>query len=154
MILLSLISVCLIAALLMVMLTQARPWIKASVPGKVIQSVPLGFWQRVRFHRSNLLAIALGILLGRFAGWMPENLAIFAACFALAMLFLPMKYTFTSQGVAIGSAAFRQWAEFSGVSQEKEQIVLKNSAFLGHLTLFVKPTDIHSVLIRLGKIYQ
>jgi hypothetical protein len=154
MFILSLISVGLIAALLMVMLTQARPWVKAKVTGKVIQSVPLGFWQKVRFHRSNLLALAMGILFCRLGGWMPENLAIFAGCFALAMLFLPMQYTFTSHGVAVGSSIFRQWEEFSGVTKKDSQIVLQHSSFFGRLTLFVKPVEISSVLNRLEKIYQ
>jgi hypothetical protein len=151
---LSIISVVLIAVLLMSMLTQTRPWVKAKVSGKVIQSVPLSFWQKVRFHRSNLLALALGILVLRLAGSMPEKLAIFSGCFALAILFLPLQYTFTSNGVAVGSAIFRQWKEFSGVVEKEGQIVLQHPSFLGCLTLYVKPVEISSVLIRLGKIYQ
>lgn len=150
---LSLISALLIAVLLMTMLTQARPWMKAKVSGKVIQSIPLSFWQKVAFHRSNLLALALGILCLRLAGFMPEKLAIFAGCFALALLLLPLQYTFTSHGVAIGNAIFRKWEEFSGVTRTDQKVILQHSSFFGRLTLYVKPVEISSVLIRLEKIY-
>jgi hypothetical protein len=151
---LSLISVLLIAVILMSMLTQARPWVRAKVSGKVIQNVPLSFWQKVAFHRSNLLALALGMLFLRMAGFMPEKLVILASCFALALLLLPMQYTFTSHGVAIGSAIFRKWEEFTGVTSKDQQIVLQHSSFFGRLTLYVKPVEISSVLVRLEKIYQ
>ncbi len=155
MILFPILSFGLIMVLLMVMLTQARPWVKAKIPGKIIKTVPIGFWRRIDLHRSKLLAVALGTLLGRVSGWMPEPVAIFVLCFALAILFFPMNYTFTTQGVAVGCAVFRSWKEFTSISQKSEHIVLEHpSSFMGGLILFVKPVEIESVLIRLKKSYQ
>jgi hypothetical protein len=136
------VSIFLIMVLLMLMLAQARPWIKAKVPGKVWKTVPLGFWQRISYHRSTLLALATGLLLCRAAGWLPDSLALFAACFALAILCLPMHYTFTSQGVAIGRAIFRPWDEFGSVEKQPSRVILQNRTSPGRLTLFVKTAEL------------
>jgi hypothetical protein len=144
-----LLSFLMIMVLLMSMLTRARPWIKAKVTGKVIQVAPLGFWQRLRFYRSTLLALAMGLVLGKAAGWLPDILVLFTLSFALAILCIPMKYTFTTKGVAVGAAIFRPWSEFSGISLKPRQVILENSSTFGHLTLFVRPVDLNGVLPRM-----
>jgi hypothetical protein len=151
MVVFQLLSFLLIIVLLMSMLTQARPWIKAKIEGKVIQEAPLGFWQRLMFYRSSLLALAMGLILGKVAGWLPDLLLIFAVCFALSILCFPMKYTFTTQGVAVGSAIFRPWREFSGIRLAPRQVILENGSSFGRLTLFVKPASLDKVLARLPK---
>jgi hypothetical protein len=143
----SIISFILIILLLMMMLAQAK------MPGKVIKTVPMNFWQRVTFFRSSLLAIALGILLGRLSGWLPEALAIFATCFAVAIVCLPMNYTFTTHGVGVGRAIFRPWKEFSGISKQSDRVILEHPSFFGRLTLLIKPVELDSVLIRVKKSY-
>ena len=145
-------SMLLIAVLLMSMLTQARPWIKAKVPGKVLQIKSLGIWQRMQFYRSSLLALAMGLFMGKAAGWIPDMLVFFAACFALAIVCFPMKYTFTTQGVGVGAAIFRPWSEFNGISLKSRSIILENDSTFGRLTLFVRPADVGSVLIRMKKL--
>jgi hypothetical protein len=144
-------SFILIVVLLMSMLTQARPWIKAKVPGKVIQIAPLGFGQRLMFYRSSLLALAMGLVLGKAAGWLPDALLVFAVCFALSILWFPMKYTFTTQGVAVGAAIFRPWSEFSGIRLKPQRVILENHSTFGRLTLFVKPAELNGVLARIKK---
>ena len=140
-----------IALLLMTMLTQARPWIKAKVAGKVIQTSPMNLWQRIRFYRSSLLALAMGLLLGRTAGWLPDGLVVMAACFGLLIVCFPMKYTFTTQGVAVGAAVFRPWSEFSGISLKSDRIVLDHPSYFGRLTLFAHPAELGSILSRFKK---
>lgn len=146
MFILSVISLFLIALLLMVMLTRARPWIKADIQGKVIKTVRLSLVQRFRIHQSSLLALALGIFLGRATGWLPLPLAIFAGIFALAILFFPMQYTFTTRGVGVGQAIFRPWKDFTGVIDRKNQVILSHSSYLGRLTLFIQPSEFAPVM--------
>jgi len=143
------IGLVLIVVLLMVMLAQARPWKQAKIPGKVIQVAPIRFWQRVQFYRSILLALAMGATLGRVSGLFTDSLVVMLVCFTLAIVCLPMKYTFTTQGVAVGSAIFRPWSEFSGIQLKPERIVLEHPSLSGRLTLFVRPADVKNVLVRM-----
>jgi hypothetical protein len=145
--LLPLISLLLIAVLLMSMMAQSHPWLKLKITGKVIKTLPLNFIERIRFHRSTLLAMATGIFIGRVSGWLPAWIAVFAGSFALAILFLPMNYTFTTQGVAVGQAIFRPWEEFTNIEKKPNQIVLNHPSFFSRLTLFVKPVEFESVLM-------
>lgn len=146
MFILSILSLVLIALLLMVMLTRAHPWIKANIQGKVIKTIRLNLVQRFRIHQSSLLALVMGILLGRVMGWLPVALAIFAGVFALAILLLPMQYTFTTRGVGVGQAIFRPWTDFSGVIGREDQVILNHSSPLGRLTLFIKPSEFAPVM--------
>ena len=85
---------------------------------------------------------------------MPDKLAIFAACFALAMLFLPMQYTFTSAGGWRLAAQSPPMERIQRRDKNDEQIVLQHSSFFGRiLTLYVKPVD-QQCVNRLEKIYQ
>ncbi len=146
---LQIISLSLIALLLMLMMAQARPWFRAKVQGKVLQVCTIGLWQRIQLYRSILLALAMGLFLGRASGLFPDSLVAMAACFVVAVIVLPMRYTFTTQGVAVGAAVFRPWSEFTGISLKKAQIVLEHASFSGRLTLYVKPADIKDVLVRI-----
>jgi len=142
-------SLLMIVMLLMTMLTQARPWIKAKVDGKVIQTRGLNLWQRVQFYRSSLLALAIGLLMGRAAGWLPDGLVVMAVCFALAIVCFPLQYTFTTRGVAVGAAVFRSWNEFNGVSLKNDRVVLEHPSYFGRLTLFARPAELSGVLRRI-----
>jgi hypothetical protein len=152
--LLSLLSLMLIAMLLMTMLTRAHPWIKAHQEGKVIKTIQMSILQRIFIHRSTLLALALGITLGRVMGWLPVPLAVFAAIFAIAILLMPMHYTFTTKGVGVGQAIFRPWKDFTGIVLKPHQVVMDHPSFLGRLTLFVKPAEFDPVLVKIHHSYQ
>lgn len=143
------ISLVLIAMLLMMLLAQARPWFRAKVQGKVLQVSTINLWQRVQMHRSTLLALAMGLFLGRTSGLLPDSAVALAVFFIFGILCLPMQYTFTTQGVAVGTAIFRPWSEFSGIVIKKQQIVLEHTSFSGRLTLFVKSADLEKVLVRI-----
>jgi hypothetical protein len=149
--LLPLISLLMIAVLLMSMMAQSRPWMKLKITGKVIKTLPLSFIERVKFHRSTLMAMAMGLFIGRVSGWLPASIALFAGSFALAILFMPMKYTFTTQGVAVGQAIFRPWKEFTNVEKKPNQIVLYHPAFFGRFSLSFKPAELENVLMVIEK---
>lgn len=151
---LTLIGLLLIATLLMSMMAQAHPWRKIEIPGRVIETQPIRLMQRVMFHRSSLLALGMGILIGRVSGWLPASIAIYTAALALAILLVPMRYIFTTQGVAVGQAIFRPWKEFSSIQKKPNQIILEHPSFFRRLTLFVKPVEIEKVLAVIEKSYQ
>jgi len=143
---LQLVTFILIAVLLMSMMAQARPWKKTPPPGKPLQSIPVGFLPRVLTYRSSLLALLTGCVFAILAGWLPLNMAAIVASFALVILLMPMRYTLTTKGVAVGDAMFRPWSDFSGFKAGKSKLELANPSKFGRLTLFVKPAEMDNVL--------
>jgi hypothetical protein len=139
-------TVVMIALLLMGMMARARPWKKTPPPGKPLQTIPLGFLPRILTYRSSLLALLTGCILAVLAGWLPLNMAAMVAAFALIVLLIPMRYTFTTKGVAIGDGIFRPWSDFSAVKAGKFSLELTASSNFGHLTLFIEPAEMGNVL--------
>ncbi len=143
---LQMISFFLIAVLLLSMMAKARPWKKVEMPGKTLQTIPLGFLPRMLTHRSSLMALLTGCVLSVAAGWLPLNIAGMVISFALVVLLMPMQYTLTTQGVAVGNGIFHPWSDFSGFKAGKSSLQLANPSISGRLTLFVKPAEMDNVL--------
>jgi len=143
---LQLISLALIAILLMNMAARARPRTKLVVPGKTLQTIPLGIVPRLVTHRSSLLALLTGCVLGILTGWLPPIIAVLVAFFAVLIVLIPIRYTLTTKGVAVGEMAFRPWSDFSGFKANKASLELAHPSIFGRLTLFVKPAEMGNVL--------
>jgi len=146
MVLLSYIGYIMIALLLMNMFAKARPQIKERAPGKALKTLPMGIQSRFRLQRSSLLALLTGILFGVFTGWLPASTAWIVGAFALFALFIPMRYTFTTKGVAVGEGIFYPWSDFSGFMVNGSSLKLDNPTLFGRLTLFIKPAEMNNVL--------
>ena len=143
---LSLVSYLLIVLLLMNMYAKARPRIKDSMPGKKLKTLRMGFVPRFQLQRSNFLALLMGITFGAATGWLPISTAGIVGSLALITIFLPMQYTFTTQGVALGDGIFYPWHDFSGFIAKEKSLELTHPSFFGKLTLFVKPAEMTNVL--------
>lgn len=143
---LTFISYLLIVLLLMNMMAKARPRGKEAMPGKKLQSLPMGFLSRIQLHRSSLLALLVGIVFGIGTGWLPFSTAAIVGGLALLTIFLPMQYTLTTKGVALGTGIFYPWNEFSGFVAKEKSLQLTHPSFFGRITLFVKPADMTHVL--------
>jgi hypothetical protein len=135
-----------IAVLLLSMMAKARPWAKAPLLGKPLQTISLGFLPKVFEYRTSLLALLTGCILSILAGWLPLNMAAMVAAFALIILLTPMRYTITTKGIAIGDGIFRLWSEFSGFKVGRFSLQLAAPTNFGRLTLFVKPAEMGNVL--------
>lgn len=146
MMIIQVISFMFIGLLLMSMMAKVRSYRKPVLPGKVLQTVPLGFLPKVLLHRSALLALVTGMVFGVVGGWMAPNLAALTILFALGILLMPMRYTLTTKGVAVGQGTFYEWGDFSGFKVGKSSLELAHPSLFGRLTLFVKPTEIDNVL--------
>lgn len=134
-------SLLLIIFLLMAMMAKARPFGRVEMPGKTLKTVPLGFLQKIMIHRSSVWAIAFGLVWGIASGWLQAPLAALFLALTILILFFPMKYTFTSKGVAVGDGIFREWNEFTGISRQGAQILLHHPSFFGRLTLFTRNAE-------------
>lgn len=145
------VSFLLMALMLMMMLAKARPWMKVQIPGKVIKTIPMGLWARIQIHRSNLLALLFAVVFGNLTGWLSNSLAYIVGSFSLLMVLLPMRYTFTSQGIAIGEAIFRAWDEFTGIRTLPGRVELQHSQWIGRLTLFVDPSELENMTKKISR---
>ena len=143
---LTLASYLLIAILLMNMFAKARPRIKEAVPGKKLRTLPMGLASRFQLQRSSLLALLVGVVFGASTGWLPVSTAGLVAALALLTILLPMQYTFTTQGVALGEGVFYPWNGFSGFRANEKKLELTHPSLFGKLTLFVKPAEMNNVL--------
>jgi len=134
-------SLLLMVSLLMAMMAKARPVGRVAMPGKTLKTIPLSFWQKIMVHRSSLWAMAFGLVWGIVSGWLQASLALLLLGLTVIILFLPMRYTFTSKGVAVGDGIFREWNEFTGISRQGAQILLHHPSFFGRLILFTRNAD-------------
>ena len=140
------ISYLLIAILLMNMMAKARPRIKDAMPGRKLQTLPMGFVSRIQLQRSSLLALLMGVVFGTATGWLPISTAGIVTLIALLTILLPMQYTFTTRGVALGDGVFYPWKGFSGFVAETRKLELNHPSLFGRLTLFIKPAEMDNVL--------
>jgi len=146
MVILSYIGYIMIALLLMSMLAKARPKIKEPTPGKALKTLPMGLLSRFLLHRSSFFALLTGIIFGIVTGWLPLSSAGIVAVIAIVAIFLPMHYTFTTKGVAVGEGIFYPWNDFSGFISNGSSLKLDHPSLFGRLTLFIKPAEMSSVL--------
>lgn len=146
MIILSYIGYLLIALLLMSMVAKARPRIKEPAPGKALKSLPMGLPSRFLLQRSSLLALLTGIVFGLITGWLPLSMAAIIGAIAVITIFLPMQYTFTTKGIALGDGMFYPWNGFSGFAVNKSRLEFDHPSLFGRITLFVKPAEMNNVL--------
>jgi hypothetical protein len=146
MVILSYIGYIMIALLLMSMLAKARPKIKEPTPGKALKTLPMGLPSRFLLHRSSLLALLTGIMFGVVTGWLPLSSAAIVGAIAIIAILLPMRYTFTTKGVAVGEGIFYPWKEFTGFITKGSSLKLDHPSLFGRLTLFIKPAEMGSVL--------
>ena len=143
---LTLVSYVMIAILLMNMMAKARPRVKETMPGKKLKSLPMGFVSRFQLQRSSLLALLVGVVFGASTGWLSLSTAGIVATLALLTLLIPMQYTFTTHGVALGEGMFYPWKGFTGYNVGEKQLELSHPSLFGRLTLFVKPAEMTNVL--------
>ncbi len=146
MIILSYIGYIMIVLLLMNMLAKVRPKIKEPTPGKALKTLPMGLPSRFLLHRSSFFALLTGIVFGIVTGWLPLSSAGVVGAIAIVAIFLPMHYTFTTKGVAVGDGIFYPWNDFSGFIANGSSLKLDHPSLFGRLTLFIKPAEMSSVL--------
>ncbi len=119
--------------------TLWRVWLPIGVaaPGRPVLEVPMGWRERWRWHRRNLYALAALALLGALGGWMPVALQGMVIAFALLTLGIPIRYRFTTEGVALNNVLFRRWEEFEGYRMERWGIRMVGREGKGSFCLYL-----------------
>jgi Amt family ammonium transporter len=89
----------------------------AQLPGRPVGEVSLSFWERALYHRAGLYCLGAVLLLLALTGLLGGGLLLGAVLGALAVLLLPVRYRFSSEGVAVNNVLYRPWEEFWGVER-------------------------------------
>jgi uncharacterized membrane protein len=96
----------------------------AKIEGKPVGVITLSFRERMLLQRTNLYLIGAVILLGALSGFLTGPLEMVALLATFAVLTIPARYRFTSQGIALNNVVFRSWTDFRGYREERGSIVL------------------------------
>lgn len=99
--------------------------IPAKVEGKELGRITLSFRERLLMQRTNVYLVGAVVLLGAITGMLTGPLETVALLAMFAILTIPARYRFTSEGVALNNVVFRRWSEFSGYREERSRIVLE-----------------------------
>jgi hypothetical protein len=114
----------LFALMLLVMLMRVYLPHGARATGKVIRVTQLSLVERFLLQRVNLYAIGSVLLLMTVTGAIATGAQILVLLMAQALLLVPVRCKFTSDGVALNNVVFRPWSELAGFSVATRRIVL------------------------------
>jgi len=73
------------------------------------------FRARVRLQRANVYGIEVILLLGVIGGWLNPLVELLVMGMVMVILLVPVHYTFTRSGIALGRTPLRHWSEFADV---------------------------------------
>jgi hypothetical protein len=132
--------------MLVLMLMRVRLPFGQLVEGQTLKEVRLSFRERLLLQRLNIYAIGVALLLGVWGGWLSTLLEILVIGLAFAILFIPARYVFTSEGIALNNALFRRWDEFAAYTHEGTRIHLMPSHGSRRFTLYVPAQAQNDVL--------
>lgn len=114
--------------------------------GRLEKTVSLSFVERSLMQRVNMYAIGGVLLLTTVAHLLPPSWELPIVLVAAAIMFIPVRYFFTTEGVAVNNVVFRPWTEFRGFSVERRRIVLEGQEGMRSLSLTLLPGKQEDVL--------
>jgi Amt family ammonium transporter len=94
------------------------------VDGAPLGEVRLTFRERTQYHRSAIYAVGALMLLGAVTGHITAPVEMLVAVAMFAIVEAPVRYRFTTTGVALGNVIFRPWTEFSGYRATRKGIAV------------------------------
>ena len=106
--------------------------------GTGIAKVALSFRERLHMHRANMYTLGLLLILSAIGQWFPATVEVVLIFVALGIVNLPMRYHFTSQGIACNNVLFRNWQDFSYVRVQGSRLTLVPRNGQSPLKLFVQ----------------
>jgi Amt family ammonium transporter len=114
--------------------------------GKKVASVALTFRERLLMHRTNMYALGALLLLSALGKWFSLPVEVALILVALAIVNMPMRYQFTSEGIACNNVLFRRWNEFAYVSIHGAKVTLMPRSGHAPLRLIVQASRHKEVL--------
>ncbi len=109
---------------LMLMLVRIGLPFGIQAEGRRVARVSLTFRERLLLHRTNMYALGAILVLSSLGKWFSLPVEIALILVALAIVNLPMRYEFTSEGIACNNVLFRRWKEFAYVGVHGARLTL------------------------------
>src|SRR5436305_3959255 len=113
--------------------------------GRVVATVTLTYREKLLLHRTNLYALGALLALSAIGNWFPTTVELVIIFAALALVNLPVRYQFTTLGIACNNVLFRKWKEFEYARYRGAKLTLVPRKGFGSLPLFVLATRQHEV---------
>lgn len=136
----------LVSFMLSLMLVRVWTPFGPRAAGEVLLEVPLSLPQRLQVHRTQVLVLSLYVFLGSpeiqrllfgAQGWYLPGTEFAAVGGLVLLVFLPMRYVFTDEGVRINHGVLRQYRLFRRFDVRPTRIVLqpkrRASSFVLHV---------------------
>ena len=117
--------VLLLAVMLVIAAMRVFLPVGARVPGRPLGDVSLSWRERLLLQRTNMYLFGAVVLLGAASGALTGPLELVALLAAFAILTIPVRYRFTSEGIARNNVVFRAWSDFAGYREERSALVLE-----------------------------
>jgi Amt family ammonium transporter len=114
--------------------------------GKPVATISLSFHERLLTHRTNMYVLGALLLLAALGNWFSFPVELACILLALALVNLPVRYHFTSEGIACNNVLFRRWKEFEYVGVHKGRITLMPRQGYASLKLVVLASHHKEVL--------
>src|SRR5258708_30237409 len=105
--------------------------------GSVVATVTLTYREKLLLHRTDLYALGALLVLGAIGKWFPTTVELVIILVALALINLPVRYQFTTVGIACNNVLFRKWKEFEYARYPGAKLTLVPRQGFGSLPLFV-----------------
>src|SRR5438874_4554838 len=127
----------LIGCSLMLMLVRIGLPFGIKSEGVTIATVTLTYREKLLLHRTNIYALGVLLLLGAIGKWFSTPVEVVLMLLALGIINLPVRYYFTTQGIACNNVFFRKWKEFEYARYHRAKLTLMPRKGFGSLPLFV-----------------
>ena len=96
----------------------------AKVEGVVVGEVSLNFRERMQYHRGAIYSVGGLMLLGALTGYLHAGYELIVFGLMVGLLQVPIRYRFTTQGIALGRLLYRPWTEFAGFRSSKKGVAI------------------------------
>ena len=116
--------VMLLVAMLIIAVIRVHAPFGQRPEGKPLGRITLSLRERMLLQRTNTYLIGLVILISAVGGLLGGPLELVAIIATIAVLTIPVRYTLTSQGIAMNNVVFRSWTEFTGYRAERGGVLL------------------------------
>ena len=127
----------LIGCSLMLMLVRIGLPFGIKSEGVTVATVTLTYREKLLLHRTNIYALGVLLLLGAIGKWFSTPVEVVLMLLALGIINLPVRYYFTTQGIACNNVFFRKWKEFEYARYHRAKLTLMPRKGFGSLPLFV-----------------
>ena len=103
------------------------PWVDGP-RGDVVHRERLSPFGRLRMHAPPPMLLLALTVVGWAVGQIPGAVVALVSVAIAVLVALPVRYTLTTDGIAVGRTPFRRWTEFGGVARRRGGVQLQGVA--------------------------